>query len=246
MFFMNYKTLGVFTTALMTLSGVHAGQSVHFFSQPAFAQSKTDKQKTRAEALKFLKVLKTERNQWERAQAAKWLGILADPIALDQLHASLVSDTSPQVRINSANAIARINQKSSVKKLLQAIAPNRGKTDVQLSIIRALGNMRKNSLEVVPVMVNFLKSPSPHVREATVEALWKIGDLRVAPILNKLMEKEEDLSVKMTLAKVLPDFKNPASLAVLEKVAARTNENLDVKALARDAVDKMLEMGIGP
>jgi len=233
---MNYKTLGVLTTALIIYG---PGQFVHG-TLPA--EAKTPYKNMSAQ--QYLKVLKTERNGWERARAATQLGILGDPIALEQLHKSLLSDLQPQVRINSANAIARINQRASAKKLLQAIPVNRGKTDVQLAIIRALGDMGPNSKEFTPVIMRFLKSPNPYVREVTVESLINIQDPRALPVLNKLLEIEEELVVKLTLTKLIVKFKSPSSIPILEKIAARPKEHMDVKALARDSLDKLAEMNV--
>lgn len=235
---MKYKTLGVFTAALFCYG---TGQLV-FETLPAQAQVKKE---TRLQEIKrFLTALQTERNEWERARAATWLGVLEADEALEQLHKSLTSDVSNQVRINASNAIARINKKASVKKLVAAIPDNRGRTDVQLSIIRALGDMKTNASEAIPVLVRFLRSPSPYVREATVEALWKIRDPRVVGVLNRLLEQEKELVVKLTLTSVIADFRSPDSVTILENIVKRANEHVDVKTNARDALDKLAQMGL--
>lgn len=235
---MKYKTLGVFTAALFCYG---TGQLV-FETLPAQAQVKKE---TRAQEIqRFLKALQTERNEWERARAATWLGVLEADEALEQLHKSLTSDVSNQVRINASNAIARINKKASVKKLVAAIPDNRGRTDVQLAIIRALGDMKEHSVDAIPVLVRFLRTPSPYVREATVEALWKIRDPRVTDVLNRLLEQEQELVVKLTLTSVIADFRSPESVAILERITKRANEHVDVKANARDALEKLAQMGL--
>ncbi len=192
----------------------------------------------------YLNDLRTNRNPNVRARAASYLGVLKNPKALDALHSSLVSDVSEQVRINSANAIARINSKPSAKKLLQAIGSNRGKTDVQIAIIRALGDMRSNTKEFVPVIMRFLRSPSPYVREAVVEALWKIQDPRSVKVMNALIDREKELVVKLTLMRYIADFKSPESIPLLRKRARDPKEHLDVRSLARDAIDKLEAMGL--
>ncbi|PKL76171.1 MAG: hypothetical protein CVV27_11615 [Candidatus Melainabacteria bacterium HGW-Melainabacteria-1] len=142
--------------------------------------------------------------------------------------------------------MARINRKSSINKLLQAIPANRGRTDAQIAIIRALGDMKDNALETVPVLVRFLKSPSPFVREATVEALWKIrpSDPRVVVVLNHLLATEAELPVKLTLTSVIADFRSQDSIPILQKITKRAQENVDVKNLAQDALDELEAMGI--
>lgn len=235
---MKYKTLGVFTAALFCYG---TGQLVF---EPLPAQAQVKKETRPQEIKRFLKALQTERNEWERARAATWLGVLEADEALEQLHKSLTSDVSNQVRINAANAIARINKKSSIKKLVAAIPDNRGRTDVQLSIIRALGDMKTNAAEAIPVLVRFLRSPSPYVREATVEALWKIRDPRVVDVLNRLLEHEKELVVKLTLTSVIADFRSPDSVTILENITKRANEHVDVKTNARDALDKLAQMGL--
>lgn len=236
---MKYKTLGVIATALI-LTGT--GQLVYLpESAPAHAAEN-------AGVATHLKELKTNPSQWTRAEAARQLGILRSKSALSQLHSSLIKDISKQVRINSANAIARINEKSSVPKLMEAIKLNSGKTDVQLAIIRAVGDMRNHSLETVPTLVRFLRSPNQFVREATVEALWKIRpkDPRVIHVLNTLMEEEDSLVVKLTLANVIADFKDPSTGPVLVKVLKRTDEHVDVRGLAQESLDKLVAMGVVP
>lgn len=232
---MKYKTLGVLATALLLLG---PGQIV--YTAPVQAQQ-ASKASDEADYQRFIHVLTHERNRWERARAATQLGIQGDARALPQLHKSLVTDISDQVRINSANAIARINKKASVTKLLRAIPVNRGKTDVQLSIIRAIGDMKDNARDVVPVLIRFLRSPSPYIREATIEALWKIREprLKISKIFNRLLEQEEELVVKLTLVGYIADFRDPDSLPILEKIAAKSNEHVDVKTLARDAIEKL-------
>lgn len=242
---MKDKTRGVLVAVLLLSA---TGQPL-FMQAPANAQSASSASscqpgKDQAYLKLMLSRLKSERNPWERAKAATNLGIECNPAALGQLHTSLASDTSTQVRINAANAIARINQKASVKKLLQALSGNRGRTDVQIAIIRALGDMRSNSTEVVPIMVRFLRSPSPFVREATIEALAKIKAPKTAELLIKLLETEAELVVKLTLVDVVGDLKDPRAKPVLEKILKRPGEHADVKALAQDALDKFAEMGI--
>ncbi|HEY9840019.1 MAG: HEAT repeat domain-containing protein [Candidatus Sericytochromatia bacterium] len=203
---------------------------------------------------KFFQILQQERNPFARANAAQQLGILLAaphpviPEVLTQLHATLLGDTNNQVRIMAANAIARINQKPSVMKLMKAISPNRGRTDVQLAIIRALGDMRQNSLETVPTLVRFLRSPNQYVREATVDALWKIRpkDPRVVQVLNQLLAEEEELVVMLTLTIVIADFKSSGSIPVLKRIVNDASANLDVKAHAQEALEKLAAAGIKP
>ena len=256
---MKYKTLGVLAAALF-LNGT--GQTVVTGLIPsAFAQ---DMQNKEQEMRRYIKVLQTERVPGERGQAAKLLGMIGDARALDALHKSLISDTNTDVRRASANAIARINKKSSVSLLLDAIKLNRGRTDVQLAIIQALGDMGDNSRDIVPVLVSFLRSPSPFVREATVEALWKITAIipsdkskdsrayselatqrgKVSHVLNALLSSEDEINVKLTLVSKLADFRDPASIPVLKKVSESSKEHVDVRSLARDALEKLDAMGV--
>lgn len=192
----------------------------------------------------LLQQLVTNKSPYDRAKAARELGLLMDSKALTRLHDSLLNDTSTQVRISAANAIARINNKASVKRLLAALTVNRGRTDVQLAIIRALGDMKENSREQVPVIVRFLRSPNPLVREATIDALWKIRDYSVSKYLVRLLKVESETTVKLTLVRIIPDFKDPNAIPVLLEVLKRKEENADVKALAEDALVKFEQMGI--
>lgn len=242
---MKYTTLGVIATALF-LSGT--GQMAFTAWQaPAYAAPAMN-----AQVQQNLKELRTNTNPFLRTNAAQQLGIILAaphpvvPEVLDQLHKTLISDTNMLVRIAAANAIARINQKSSVDKLMAAIPTNRGKADVQLAIIRALGDMRQNSLSTVPTLVRFLRSPNEFVREQTVDALWKIRpkDPRVARALNQLLAQEEELVVKLTLTIVIADFRSAESIPVLQKIVKNTDERLEVKALAQEALDKLAAMGI--
>lgn len=254
---MKYTTLGVIASALFLLG---TGQKP--FVPPAAAAQAAAKPaaKPAAKAVmspavkNYLKQLREDRNPYARANAAKQLGVLLVaptplvPEVLEQLHQTLISDTSTQVRIMAANAIARINQPSSVDRLMKAIQVNRGRTDAQLAIIRALGDLRKASLGTVPVLVRFLHSPSPYVREATVEALWKIrpSDPRVAHVLNQLLAEEEELVVKLTLTNVIADFKSKESVPILQKIVKNAGEHVDVKALAYGSLEKLAEWGLAP
>lgn len=233
---MNDKILGVIAAGLLF-------GALPPMTAPSYAKDTSRiPQKQKLDA--YLNDLQTNRDPNVRARAASYLGILKDAEALPALHKSLVSDVEEQVRINAANAIARINRKASVKQLLQAIRPNRGKTDVQISIIRALGDMGDNSKEYLTVITNFLRSPSPYIREAVVEALWKIRDPRSTRIMNGLVEREKELVVRLSLMKYIADFKSPDSIPLLQKVADNPREHVDVRSLARDAIDKLEAMGL--
>lgn len=233
---MNEKIIGVI------LAAVCLGTSP-FMATPTFAKDMSRvPQKQKLDS--YVNDLQTNRDANVRARAASYLGVLKDPEALPALHQSLITDVDDQVRMNAANAIARINQKSSAKKLLQAIRPNRSKTDIQIAIIRAMGNMPEHSREYLSVITNFLRSPNPYIREAVVEALWKIRDPRSVRVMNLLVEREKELVVRLSLMKYIADFKSPASLPLLRKVAASSKEHLDVRSLARDAIDKLEAMGL--
>jgi HEAT repeat protein len=198
----------------------------------------------KAEVQYLLKELTTNRNEFARARAATELGIIGATGALEQLHKSLVTDLSTQVRMTSASAIARINQKSSGKRLLQALVINRGRTDAQIAIVRAIGDMKSNSRDLVPAVLQILRSPSPFLREAAVEALWKIDDKSVSKYLIRLLKTEDDLMVQLTLCNVIADFKDPASIPLLEKITKTADRHVDVRNLAQEALDKLDAMGI--
>lgn len=261
---MKYKTLGVLTAALFLIG---TGQAVFTIWTPAAEARNMDQLDLRhkqQEMDHYLEELRSNRVPGQRGQAAKLLGIIGDPKALPQLEKTLISDTNTDVRRAAANAIARINQKSSIPRLLEAISINRGRTDVQLAIIQALGDMGDNSRDIVPVMVKFLRSPSPFVREATVEALWKITAhvtvdqlkdpqayaqmdaqrKKVAHLLNQLLKTEDELVVKLTLTSEIADFRDPETIPILKKIVDKANEHVDVRSLARDALDKLEEMGV--
>lgn len=199
-----------------------------------------------AEVRFLLTDLRSNRNQYARAKAAKELGLIGATEALEQLHTSLTEDLSTQVRINCAAAIARINQKPSGRRLLRALITNRGRTDVQIAIVTALGDMRQNARDLVPAILQLLRSPSPFIREAAVEALWKIGDRNVSKYLVKLLKTETEIVVKLTLCTVLPDFRDPAAMPLLQKLARKADEPADVRGQAQEAYDKMEEMGFIP
>ena len=228
---MNDKILGVI------VAGLFMG-SVPVFSAPSFARD-TSRIPQQEKLSSYLNDLQTNRNPNVRARAASYLGMLKNPAALPALNKSLTSDINEQVRINAANAIGRINQKASVKQLLQAIRPNRGKTDVQIAIIRSIGDMGDNSKEYVPVISKFLRSPNPYIREAVAEALWKIRDPRSTKVMNALLKQEKELVVQLSLMKYIADFKSPESIPLLEKIIADPKTHIDVRSLARDALDKL-------
>ena len=229
------------------LSGLVAVSMSSMIHVPVQAASMSMSQKTNL-LNKYMKSLKTERNQYNRAKAAKELGILGDPRALEQLHRSLVTDVSPQVRINSAYAIGRINKKSSVKPLLRSLAKQKGlksnQVDVLLAIIQAVGDMGKNARDkhTISSIKRLMRSPSPFIREAAIESLWKIRDYSVSPALVYLLATENELIVKLTLTQYIADFKDGNAIPVLERMLKDPKEHIDVKAMAQDALDKLSMM----
>lgn len=248
---MKYITLGVIAAALF-LNGTGQMPFAQAAAPAKPAAKPVAKPAMDPSVRQYLQTLRTDTNQNKRSNAAQQLGILLAaphpvvPEVLDQLHKTLVTDISPQVRVLAANAIARINQASSVDKLLNSITTNHGKADVQLAIIRAIGDMREKSLKTVPILVRFLRSPDQFVREQTVDALWKIRpkDPRVARALNELLAQEDELVVKLTLTIDIADFKSPESIPILQKIVKNTSEQLDVKAHAQTSLEKLAAWGI--
>jgi HEAT repeat protein len=242
MIFMTYIPLGKrMITGCVCLA--LAGIPLVFQSQSAQAATQSSASNL-AEVNHFLMELRSNRNHYSRAKAATELGLLGHPAALEQLHISLISDMSEQVRINAVGAIARINQKKSVHRLWNAMLVNRKRTDVQIAIVVAIGDMGKNSTDMVPRILQLLNSPNMFMREAAIDALWKIGDHRASKYLVRLLKKESEITVKVTLCRILPDFKDPQAMPVLEKLSRNPEEKPDVRALAQEALDKMEEMGL--
>lgn len=200
----------------------------------------------------YISDLSTDRSFQNRGRAAIELGVYGHPKALEALHKSLNHDVSSQVRIAAANAIARINSKDSIPKLILSLKMNniRSRRDVQLAIIRGFGEMGANSKGIVHRIMRLLKSKNAFVREATVEALWKISketnDYSVGIYLIRLLKIEKDLSTKLMITSIISDFENPKAFAVLQAMIDNPEEKDRLKELAHEQIKKLEEKGFDP
>lgn len=68
-------------------------------------------------------------------------------------------------------------------------------------VIRALGECRKQ--KAVPMLLEILKSPLQNISQGAVEALGKIGDGTVIPVLSELLNKEREVGLRGAAALAL-------------------------------------------
>ncbi|MHA1341978.1 MAG: HEAT repeat domain-containing protein [Promethearchaeota archaeon] len=220
------------------------------------------------ESVKLLiKILKEEKNKVIRNNAARALGKIRDPIAIDALTKALY-DSDYYVRQSAAWALGKIGDRQAVKPLLNLIKDGGAKIytssgdatnvnvsmdnmtdilieegmkyhDVQIRAIQALGELKDET--AIQPLINEFNDDEPQIRCAIALSLGKIGNKKAVPaLINKLNDRW--WYVRRDCAIALGKI---GDLSALDALIEKLDDNyLDVAEKSAKAIEKLGKIAI--
>jgi cyclophilin family peptidyl-prolyl cis-trans isomerase len=144
------------------------------------------------------------------AFAARGLGVLKDPAAVEPLMALLnAAQTPPEVLVAAVRALAAIGDTRAGAALI-TLASDTGDPNVRLEAVTALGTMR--SAEALTIVQDYLTDPWPALRAAALRAAAAIDPEQFVLVLSG-MEPDPQWTVRAALAEVLATLPPGVALA---------------------------------
>lgn len=172
-----------------------------------------------------------------RQAAARALGELGDPGAVEPLAAALRVDTAPAVREAIVAALAMLGDRRAVEALAAALHDTETDQPLRKTIAAALG--RLGHPPAVEALLIACGDPSRGVRVAARKALTGMGQGAVTQLI-KALDHSSD-RVRARAAEALGGLNNPRAVEPLE--ARRTDPELAVRAAV---VEALVELGRKP
>ena len=83
-------------------------------------------------------------------------------------------------------------KKKAVPILVEMLQSQKEPEEIQLIILKALGDMGKTTQVPISPIIEALKDENPHIRSQAIESLGKIKDKKSVPALLCLLEEEPD------------------------------------------------------
>jgi len=105
----------------------------------------------------------------------------------------------------------------ALKAALKDIEPS-----VRSVAVSALG--KSGALHVESQLVQMLNDPVPDVRHQAIESLWSLKDGNSVKVFLKVLEKDEDESVKVRAMKALIELKDTTSIDPLQQILSKAND----------------------
>jgi hypothetical protein len=203
------------------------------------------------EALPRLTNALEDPNPAVRSEIAETLGDMG-AIAASALEvlSLLRQDPDPSVRNIATKAMERIEPGSSERQFTQgpATSPdippvqvviarlhNEGDPDVQVALVKHLGELGPEAAEAVPTLLTGLQAPYVPLREAICISLAQIGDLSaVTPLAGMLADAE--VSVRAAAGIALSNFGAYAGVALPALIASGGDPAPEVRAAALQGI----------
>jgi HEAT repeat protein len=144
-----------------------------------------------------------------RKYAVEALGNIKDARAVESLVAAL-KDKKTVVREYAHKALMQVieglKERQDEKQLIGMLQYER--PSVRIAVIEALGNVPRT--RVAENLVPFLENGDSYIRKKSADALKKIGEAAVVPLINALYN--DDIQVRINAAMVLGDIKDTLSV----------------------------------
>ena len=161
-----------------------------------------------------------------RSDAARALGELGDPRAVQPLITALQRDKNSLVRDWAAEALGKIGDWRAVKPLITALQDE--SSSVPIFAAQALG--RIGDAQAVEPLIPLLDSYFIDTRSTVAEALGKIGDVRaVEPLIRALQIKDgQESEIRWSATAALTKIGQPA---VESLISALNNSDAKIRAI---------------
>lgn len=161
----------------------------------------------------------------DRAEAARVLGQLGNPIATDGLLRAL-SDNEAEVRQSAARALGQLGNVAATVDLIKALHD----ADVNVAKAATEALIKLNDLASIPYLLDELNESNPQRKVNAITILEKLGDKSVITSLIPMLS-ELDPSVNMEAVKALVTLQATDALPELFRLLNRSygNDSPDVE-----------------
>jgi HEAT repeat protein len=159
-------------------------------------------------AVNVLEASLQSKNERVRSGAAMALGRIRVPDSIPLL-VRVLGDPSPTVRRNVVRALGQFRGDEVIDALVMALG------DPDLEVQEYASNaLADRGPDILPILIEDLRSPDPLVRKNVISALRKIGDKKaVVPVIKMLDDSDE--VVRMFAVSALMEFKDPRAIRPL-------------------------------
>lgn len=176
--------------------------------------------------------LKTSPSEKVRYNAARMLGELGDPKAVEPLIDVLQNDKNGSVRLYAARALGELGDISATEPLIQSLKEDRN-VDVRVRAARALGKL--GGTEVVAPLVEALSDNNSQVCLTATDALIEIGEIAVDALVISL--KHDKVNVRCDATRALGELGNPKAVdAIIDMLG---DEWVNVRIYAVNSLGKL-------
>lgn len=176
--------------------------------------------------------LQTSPSEKVRYNAARVLGEMGDPCAVEPLIEALKHDKNGSVRLYAARALGELRDSEATLPLIESLTEDRN-VDVRVRAARALG--RLGGEEVVLPLVYALSDPNSQVCVTAADALIEIGPIAVKPLMESL--KNEKVNVRCDATRALGELGDAAAVEPLLSVL--NDEWVNVRIYAVQSLGKL-------
>lgn len=177
----------------------------------------------------LIRVLSTDDSKYARQEAARSLGSLGNPRAIELLVEAMLRDEYIAVRTISAEGLARFGYRPELTQALNDSDPH-----VRREIVEILGKI--GDLRAVDPLMQALHDPDIGVQCSAANSLGKIGDRRAVDVLISKLESEDE-SIRHAVADALGYIGDPRAIEALRKV--RDDPSTWVRNTATMAIQKL-------
>jgi len=190
----------------------------------------------RAAVTTLIDALRNDKSALVRLNAAKSLGRLQDPWAVDDLIAAL-GDDNKLVRWEVTKALSAIGEPAIRSLIARIYDPD---AQLRMNVAETLGMIR--SSRAVHPLVTLLDDEHPFVRCNAAWSLGEIGDVEAVQPLIELLKDEEPL-VRTFAIDALQKLKSTDAIGPL--IGALRDENQEVRSMAAVALFAITGLNYG-
>jgi HEAT repeat protein len=176
--------------------------------------------------------LKNSPSEKVRYNAARMLGEMGDPAAVDALIESLRHEKNGSVRLYAARALGELGDPLAVHPLIEALTQDRN-VDVKVRAARALG--RLGGEDVVLPLIYALSDVNSQVCMTAADALIEIGPIAAKPLIQSL--KHDKVNVRCDATRALGELGDTCAVEPL--IDMLDDEWVNVRIYAVQSLGKL-------